>query len=154
MSNEEILQEYNERLEENNTSLANVLETINNLPEATSDSGSSIDVYSTEETVIGTWLGKPLYRKILVIGSLPPKDKETDYPHNISNLDIFTRIVGSASYTLDGVFYQMPLPNIGALANTNSVQVNRKGDYITISNGRDRTMWSGYLILEYTKTTD
>lgn len=66
MSNEETLQEYNERLEENNVSLANVLTTIKNLP--SSGGGSSSDIYSTEETVIGTWIdGQPLYQRTFEI---------------------------------------------------------------------------------------
>ena len=32
---------------------------------ATGGSGSSLDNYSTEEQVIGTWFGKPLYRKVV-----------------------------------------------------------------------------------------
>ena len=64
MSNEETLQEYNTRLEENNTSLANVLTTINNLP--SSSSGSSSEIYSVEETMTNrVWTdGKPIYRKV------------------------------------------------------------------------------------------
>ena len=59
MSNEETLQEYNERLEENNVSLANVLTTINNL--SSTSGGGSLDIYSTNETRVGTWLdGKPI----------------------------------------------------------------------------------------------
>lgn len=66
MSNEETLQEYNERLEENNVSLANVLTTINNLP--SSSGGGASNIYSTEEIVIGTWIdGKPLYRKVIAV---------------------------------------------------------------------------------------
>ena len=40
--NKETIQEYNERLEENNVSLANVLTTINNLPEAGSGGSRNI----------------------------------------------------------------------------------------------------------------
>ena len=95
-----------------------------------------------------------MYRKVLVINSLPAKDVETKYPHNIANLDMFIKITGIASYKDGTTLYQMPIPHVGALANTNSVQVIRNDDSIALANGRDRTMWSGYLILEYTKTTD
>ena len=41
MNNKETIQEYNERLEENNTSLDDILTTINNLPEGGTGGGSS-----------------------------------------------------------------------------------------------------------------
>ena len=61
MSNEETLQEYNTRLEENNTSLDDILTTINNLPEGGSSGGSrsiitvglsSDTTYSTNGTIV------------------------------------------------------------------------------------------------------
>lgn len=48
------------------------------------------NVYSTDETVVGKWIdGKPIYRKVFEIGSLP-NDTTISIPHGIKNLDTFT----------------------------------------------------------------
>lgn len=48
---------------------------------------STYDVYSTNETVIGTWIdGKPLYRKTMEFSNL--SSGENNIPHGIANVDI------------------------------------------------------------------
>ena len=42
--------------------------------------------YSTSEVVIGKWLNKPLYRKVIDIGSHNWNTGDHTFPHNISNL--------------------------------------------------------------------
>ena len=46
----------------------------------------NMDIYTTTETRIGTWIdGKPLYRKTINFGNLPNND--TKYvAHNVSNI--------------------------------------------------------------------
>ena len=69
MSNEQTLQQYNEQLENNNNSLNNILEIINDLPEVGENAGM-LNNYSIEEQIIGTYInGEPLYRKV-VVGTL------------------------------------------------------------------------------------
>ena len=66
MSNKEILQGLTTRLSTNNTSLDDILTIVHMLP----DNSTSLDVYSTEEQIIGTYInGEPLYRKV-VVGTL------------------------------------------------------------------------------------
>lgn len=140
MSNEETLQEYNTRLAENNTSLGNILTTINNL--STSDSGSTSNNYSTEEQVVGTWIdGKPLYRKTIYITNL-----STQQSYGISNVDVIYVDYGHSfvSWDLNTLVYTPQRANF----TINKTQGIIWGETSGLSD------WKGYITLEYTKTTD
>ena len=110
----------------------------------------SSNSYSTEEVKTGgKWIdGKPIYKKTVDCGALP----NTSYKnvnHNITNLDFVIDCHGAAR----GGNYRMVLPN--ASANTaNAVEVYVDEMYIVIQSGNDRSGYSGYITLEYTKTTD
>ena len=67
-------------------------------------------VYSEEETVIGTFLGKPLYRKVFKITSMT-RNAVTSFTHNI-NLSRVIKVYGSAG--------KFMIPNYGS----NAVQVD------------------------------
>lgn len=108
------------------------------------------DVYSTEETVIGTWLGKPLYRKVIDVGALPD-DTTKLVAHNITNIDYIVRFYGTAmgsnNHTLPLPHVNPKTPNYGIL-----LQVSRTN--VEIETGHARSDYSGYVTIEYTKTTD
>lgn len=111
---------------------------------------SNKQIYSTNEQVIGTWIdGKPLYRKIIDYGTLPNTTTRT-LEHNISNVDIFTKVEGIAN---DGVTF-LPLP----YAHSNvvfNVVLNTTKTNVSIATNSDRTTYTKtYITLEYTKTTD
>lgn len=110
--------------------------------------------YSTNETLTGgTWInGKPIYRKVIYIGSLPANTAST-FSHNISNID---RVVSSSMVWFDTV--------------DNCWWSNRRWDSTTINiayNVTPTQIWIGargvnwstrtnqaYVTIEYTKTTD
>lgn len=108
--------------------------------------------YSIDETKTGyNWIdGKPIYRKVIDFGNLPNTTSKT-VAHNISNIDKIITLTGTATdgtRTLclpanspDGLAYSINLytPNL-----TN----------ITVGTGVDRSTYSAYIVLEYTKTTD
>jgi hypothetical protein len=123
-----------------------------------SGSGSNItnNVYSKEEQVIGTYFGKPLYRKVLKINALPSTTKETMYAHGIENLEIVTNIYGTAILDQgNGSIYQMILPYCPVTGLENGVSVSRStAGNIAIQCGKDRSIWNAEIVLEYTKTTD
>lgn len=105
--------------------------------------------YSTEEQVIGKWIdGKPLYRKVVDLGNLPNNTiKNVAHGLTISNVRI-RNFYGIASYST----YYLHLPNITS-DNTNDVlYINT--DNIVIKTNTNRSSYTGYCILEYTKTTD
>lgn len=108
------------------------------------------ELYSTREKRIGTWIdGKPLYRKIIDYGTLPNTTTRT-LEHNISNVDIFTKVEGIAN---DGITF-LPLPYAHSNVAFNVV-LNTTKTYVSIATNSDRTTYTKtYITLEYTKTTD
>lgn len=110
--------------------------------------------YSINETLTGgAWInGKPIYRKVVYIGSLPA-NTASFFSHNISNID---RVVNSSMTWFDTV--------------DNCWWNNRRWDSTTINisyNVNPTQIWIGangvnwstrtnqaYVTIEYTKTTD
>lgn len=113
--------------------------------------GSAQDIYSTEETRIGTWIdGKPLYRRVVQITS--PNATDTYKYYNVpspSPIETITKIDGviHASSGFDspvncyrGDFW------CSTQASTNQIVVRVYGSWL-ISRPMD-------IVIEYTKTTD
>ena len=109
------------------------------------------EVYSTEEQRIGTWLGKPLYRKVIQ-GILDGTYTENGFfyswiPYSISNfgicIDLRVQVQGiDRQYTTTG-----DQSSVNGVISGTAVQV---GALTTrVSSGA-----TVYIILEYTKTTD
>ena len=150
MSNEETLQEYNERLEENNTSLNTILTTINNLPSSSGGGESGMTNYSTEEQVIGTWIdGKPLYRKT-VVGTATLNKGYSSINHNVSNIGTH-RVIKDVEYQSNGNCWGNTYSNATSFISTDSITTSAIG----FNCG---SAWAGLFIpivtIEYTKTTD
>ncbi len=115
-------------------------------PDSSSTGSSSLDVYSTEETRIGTWIdGKPLYRKVISYNLPSTQDEEFD--SGIKDLD---KLVSATGYVnrLDGG--QDAIPNvyyyIAHLGTSNNFHISIYTNYYY---GAQTT-----IIVEYTKTTD
>lgn len=110
--------------------------------------------YSTEEQAVGTWIdGKTIYRKVINFGTLPNATKK-EVQHNISNISIFTKIEGIAIRNDETKFTQsLPLvyKNTEMFYNTALAVDNTT---IEIQTDGDRSMFNGYVTLEYTKTTE
>lgn len=108
-------------------------------------------IYSTTEKVVGTWLGKPIYRKVINFGALPDTSSKS-VNHNISNLGGVRNLYGMCYRSLDGLFF--PLPSASTTL-ANNIQVTINGLSVIITTGIDRTnIQTCYVIVEYTKTTD
>ena len=116
------------------------------------------EVYSAEEQRIGTWFGKPLYRKTVsytntaIIGE-KGKIIEIYINHNISD---FKQLCDLKCVTSDNY---VPLVSIGSNNGTNIdygtrvVSVSRKQIGLRIINDTwGPRIW--YFTLKYTKTTD
>lgn len=109
------------------------------------------NVYSTSEIRIGTWInGKPIYRKVINFGTLPNSTTKS-IAHNISNLDVLVNCYGTAKRS-DGSI--LVLPNVDKDGLQYSVRFSADSSNLHITTGTDRGAFSGYAILEYTKTTD
>lgn len=107
-----------------------------------------IDTFSTSETLTTkTWLGNPVYRKVINCGALP-NNATSLTAHNIVGFDPekLTAIYGVA---LDSV-QSLPLPWVNTVLSGNIVLfVNTI--QVSITTNTDRTTYNGFVILEYTK---
>lgn len=124
------------------------------------DSVASIQgiVYSATETVIGTFLDKPLYQKTFTFNDAISSTPIT-VPHNISNLDIVTGIEGTI-YNSNNTFgngricYPIPFNTAPSESSGVGVRVCDNNIEISSSSGSWSTDWRKIITLKYTKTTD
>lgn len=110
--------------------------------------------YSTQEQKIGTWInGKPIYRKLIKIDAFP--NASLSYVnHNIENIDEIIRIYGKATDNTSELKTTLELPYVNPLSESIGIGIHCNTSNITIRAGDDRSNYSGYAIIEYTKTTD
>ena len=112
--------------------------TLNDIP-------NTLDIYSTEETVIGTWIdGKPIYRRVVEFTF-----SSTQNTWNLLVSQTFTSLLKCCGFFKDGtVFMNFPVTNgneILAVYGNGTTGIYEKHNY-SYPNGK-----SGYLIIEYTK---
>lgn len=110
--------------------------------------------YSTTEQAVGTWIdGKTIYRKVINFGALPNATQK-NVAHNISNLEQFTKVEGIATRQDDTKFTQ-PLPLVYKEIESNyNSSLGVDIQTVSIQTGEDRSIFNGYVILEYTKTVE
>lgn len=109
--------------------------------------------YSTTETVIGTWLGKPLYRKVVNMGNLPDNYYK-DVNHNISNLEEVANIYLRAK-TSNDLYYMSNMKGVSTMFGEGTGIVARAdATKIQVATNSDYSTHTAYAIIEYTKTTD
>lgn len=109
--------------------------------------------YSTNEIIVGNWVDdKPIYRKVIDIGNLP-NASQTIVSHNISNIKRIVKLYGSA--TRDSDKDTMPIPYVTFNSNNNGgINLYANNVSILVSTSTDRSSYTGYVVLEYTKTND
>ena len=117
------------------------------------------DVYSTEEKVIGTWLGKTLYRKVIDFGTLPnATSKNVLTGLQIGNINIVNYYGAATGVDNIGKRYSLTLPDIdpNGPEQATRLTINTSGDEynVVIKTGIDRSNMYAYIVIEYTKTTD
>lgn len=108
--------------------------------------------YSTTEEIIGKWInGKNIYRKVVIISSLPSSPSNEGYDHNIDDIEFVTSITGILTSSSDHYF---PVPSIRPVYPDYSIGLwaDKKQIFVEVSN--DRSTAKLYAIIEYTKTTD
>lgn len=107
--------------------------------------------YSTSEVDTKVkWIdGKPIYKKTINIGALPNNTSKS-VNHGIANLK---RIIRHEGWALASDGTELPLPYADTAA-SGSVCVFASSADIRVVAGADRSGFSGYVTLYYTKTTD
>ena len=108
--------------------------------------------YSTNEIVVGKWINnKPLYRKVVNIGNLPNATTKS-VSTGISNLDYVTKLYGIANASNGFITLNDTYP--GDATYDTRLFYNKTNGTIDIITAFDRSSYSGYVVVEYTKTTD
>lgn len=109
--------------------------------------------YLNEELIVGKWInGKPIYRKVFEIGSLP-NDTTISIPHGIKNLDTFTDKRASWYDSYDDRW------NFDYRKDSNTIIISFNPNNTNLYISAIGTDWSARtskctVTLEYTKTTD
>ena len=111
------------------------------------------NIYSTNETRIGTWInGKPIYRKVINVGQPSISSGSTyRYNHGISNIELI--VTQRAFWVNSNSDTYFAMPYINGATNTSIERITTSEVYIKATGEG----WQGhtlYIILEYTKTTD
>ncbi len=109
-----------------------------------------LEKYSTTEQVIGKWLdNKPIYRKVVQYSTRALAGL-VNIPHGISNLKMVTKIEAVTMY--DNKIYTMPLlySNVSTASYINYVDNTN----IVLKLGENWDLYTMYITIEYTKTTD
>ena len=113
--------------------------------------------YSTDEKVVGKWIdSKPLYQKTIDCGALPNATQKY-ISIGVSDIDKVINYWGFATNGLADKF-NISLPAPSSIAVENSIMVTTaiyNGVHsIRIWTGADQSGLSGYITVQYTKTTD
>ncbi|KLK91432.1 hypothetical protein AA309_20270 [Microvirga vignae] len=105
--------------------------------------------HSTTEQATGqTWIdGKAIYRKVVDVGALPNTTTKT-VAHGVTGVSKWLSHRGHAQ-AADGTALNLPLGDSAAGA---SIGLWLDATNINIRTGADRSGYSGFIILEYTKT--
>ena len=104
-----------------------------------------MNVYSTEEKIVGTWIdGKPIYRKCYKI----TLEKNLVAIDTIANVDTYLGCKGSYISSSNN---KLAIPWIGANKEYTDVLIDASGNVITTSS---LTGTNCVIVIEYTKTTD
>ena len=101
---------------------------------------------TTEQKTGGKWIdGKDIYRKVINIGNLPNATTK-NVSHGISNIGVVTDLRGMWYISND---YRI-LPYVGG-GSTYDVYLDADNTNIKVHTGMDRSSFTGFAIIEYTK---
>lgn len=107
--------------------------------------------YSTEETKVGTWNGKPIYRKTIVMSNVT----ETNKTYDLSSLSIETCMIDSSHSYFEQGNYQIPIGCYGGTTDYSRAFYQKNTKTLYVQFGTTYTMSKNiHITIEYTKTTD
>lgn len=111
-------------------------------------------IYSDTERKIGVWRdNKPLYQKTVNFGSLPANNGTKTVAHGISNLET----LANAVFVVQSSTQFRTLPNVSRGNTANQTVWYMTATDIGVLTGSSADVgsaYSGYVTLQYTKTTD
>lgn len=111
-------------------------------------SSAFTDYSTTEQNTGRLWIdGKTIYRKHVNLGSLTNTTPK-NVAHGISNLSTVVSLTGFA--TNGTVFLPLPLARYNNFASQIGLYMDTTN--VVVEPGNDRTSYTGYVVIEYTKT--
>ena len=111
-------------------------------------SSAFTDYSTTEQNTGRLWTdGKTIYRKHVNLGSLTNTTPKS-VAHGISNLSTVVSLTGFA--TNGTVFLPLPLARYNNFASQIGLYIDTTN--VVVEPGNDRTSYTGYVVIEYTKT--
>jgi hypothetical protein len=111
-------------------------------------SSAFTDYSTTEQNTGRLWIdGKTIYRKHVNLGSLTNTTPKS-VAHGISNLSTVVSLTGFA--TNGSVFLPLPLARYNNFASQIGLYMDTTN--VVVEPGNDRTSYTGYVVIEYTKT--
>ncbi|WP_368488057.1 siphovirus ReqiPepy6 Gp37-like family protein [Clostridium sp. BJN0013] len=115
---------------------------------ATKISSAFTDYSTTEQNTGRLWIdGKTIYRKQVSLGSLTNTTPKS-VAHGITNLSTVVSLTGFA--TNGTVFLPLPLARYNNFASQIGLYIDTTN--VVVEPGNDRTTYTGYVVIEYTKT--
>lgn len=149
--------EYNALSEEEKMADVEYIITDDNSDSTTGGGGG--EIYSTDETRIGTWIdGKPLYRKAIVFSGVHVYTSFSSLFTIEDNVETFIKCFGQ--FTIDeepGLQCIIPFTqskNATMLSNINLVWLSTDNKWYLLGNWEHDISITGRVLAEYTKTTD
>lgn len=110
-----------------------------------------VDKYSTDEIIIGTYLGKPLYRKILNLGTFTGTTT-TSHQTGLTNVKYLTKFEGTC---ICENTYGMKLPTNGDQIDSVIFRARLENNFSILKTERSNNSFQNvFFTIEYTKTTD
>lgn len=107
--------------------------------------------YSADEIIIGTYFGKPLYRKVLNLGTLTGTT-ETSHQTGLTNIKYLTKFEGTC--TCENT-YGMKLPTNGDQIDSVIFRARLESNFSILKTERSNNSFQNvFFTIEYTKTTD
>ena len=129
---------------------------LNEIKQVVNQNDINKSTYSTTEKVVGKWInGKPLYRKVINFTTTISADTVLEINHGVNNVEmIWFDPIGCFMWASSGFGYNIPM--IGYSGNiTDKLYTFVDKTKISIhANGSWGTIWTKYITLLYTKTTD
>lgn len=107
------------------------------------------NVYSTDEQVVGTWNGNTLFRKLVETGALPHSGS-VDIATGLSNITIHNLYGCVSSYERA---FNIQKSASSVVTDGIELYYNYITNAVRITVGSDRSVYSGYIVLEYTKNS-
>lgn len=145
----------------NASDLNEIKNVVNNNATETSTNSTNItniinaEVYSTSEIKTNkTWIdGKPIYRKVIFFTTTISANNLFTLAHNISNLSYY-KITEAVVKSNSGLSYTLPMVGYNnSLTDKMFCYMDATNIYF-YSNGAWGSIWTKYVTIEYTKTTD